>query len=146
MNKSKPYSISIIHINIRFLQKKFQFTPGFLCLLQNNSDIICLSEFGINQTFLINIDMPNYKLYRDDFPTRTGEVSVYVSKKISVEIMSKLLLDIDEYKNIWLKLIQTDLVIGAIYLHPKNNVTLFLEQLNNKLENLKSRKSIKSVT
>ena len=107
-------------------------------LLPNNPDIICLSESRINQTLLINIDVPNYRLYRDDSPTRAGGVAVYVNNNISVEIMSKLILNIDECENIWLKLIQTDLVISAIYRYPKNIVTLFLEQLKNKLENLKS--------
>ena len=115
MNKSKPYSLSVIHINIRSLQKNFVSLQEFLFLLPNNLNIICLFEFRINQTLLINIDMPNYKLYRDDSFTRAGGVAVWVNYKISVEIMFKLFLNIDEYENIWLKLVQTDLVINAIF-------------------------------
>ena len=100
VNKSKPYPLNIIHINICSLQKNFDSLQEFLYLLPNNLDIICLSESRIKQTFLINIDMSTHKLYRDDSPTRAGGVAVYVNNKILAEIMSKLLSNIDGCENI----------------------------------------------
>ena len=51
-------SISIIRINIRSLQKNFDFLQEFLCLLPNMPKIICLSESRINQKPLINLELP----------------------------------------------------------------------------------------
>ena len=54
--------ISIIHINIRSLLKNFDSLQEFLCLLPTMPKIICLSESGINQKPLINLELPIYNL------------------------------------------------------------------------------------
>ena len=83
-------SISIIHINIRSLQKNLDFLQEFLRLLPNMPKIICLSESRINQKPLINLDLPNYKLEHIDSPTPAGGVAVYVSNELRIEIVSNL--------------------------------------------------------
>ena len=50
-------SISIIHINIRSLQKNFDSLQEFLCLLPTMPKIICLLESRINQKPLINLEL-----------------------------------------------------------------------------------------
>ena len=48
-------------------------------------------------------------------------------------MIPELFLDIDGCENLWLKLNDADVVISAIYRHPKNNSKLFLDHLNNSL-------------
>jgi len=76
----------------------------------------------------------------NDSPTCAGGIAVYVSKNLLVEIISKLCLNIEGCKDMWIKLRQTDILFGVIYRHPKNNTKLFLEELKKKLEQLKANK------
>lgn len=109
-------------------------------LLPRFPQIICLSEARINQTPLINIELPNYKLLHNDSPTRAGGVAIYVASNINIEIVSELYLNIEGCENIWIKLCDTDVIIAAIYRHPKNRVKTFIEHLNVNLELLKNSK------
>ena len=133
-------SISIIHINICSLQKNFDSLQEFLCLLPNMPKIICLSESRINQKPLVNLELPSYKLVHIDSPTPAGEVAVYVSNELRIEIVSNLSLNIDGCENMWIKLCHLDIILGVIYRHPKSNVKLFVDELNKTLEQLKTTK------
>ena len=123
-------SISIIRINIRSLQKNFDFLQEFLCLLPNMPKIICLSESRINQKPLINLELPNNKLIHIDSPTPAGGVAVYVSNKLRIEIVSNLSLNIDGCENMWIKLCHLDIILEVIYRPPKSSAKLFVDELN----------------
>ena len=56
-----------------------------------------------------------------------------MNNNICAELIPELFLDIDGCENLWLKLNDADVVISAIYRHPKNNSKLFLDHLNNSL-------------
>jgi len=111
-------------------------------LLPNSLNIICLSESRINQKSLSNIDLLNYKILHNDSSTCAGAVVVYVSKNLQVEIISKLCLNIEGCEDMSIKLCQTDILYGVIYRHPKNNIKLFLEEINKKWNNLMQIKFI----
>ena len=88
----------------------------------------------------INIELPDYKLFRNDSLTRAGGVAVYVADTLNAEIISSLYLDITGCKNIWSKMNCLNIVFGVIYRQPSNNTKLFLEQLNKNLELLNNAK------
>ena len=67
--------MGFIHINIRSLQKTFNFLQEFLCLLPKIPEIICLTESRINKDSLINIELLDFKHFCNDFVTRTGGVT-----------------------------------------------------------------------
>ena len=100
MNESNTSTLSILHVNICSLQKNFDSLQEFLYLLPRFPQIICLSEARINQTPLINIELPNYKLLHNDSPTRAGGVAIYVACNIDIEIVSELYLNVDGCENI----------------------------------------------
>ena len=137
---SNSNSVSIIHINIRSLQKNFDSLHEFLCSLPTRPKIICLSESRINHKPFINIELPDYKFVHIDSPTSAGGVAVYISSELRFNIFFNLRLDIDGCENIWLKLCHSDLLLGVIYRHPRSNVKLFTNQLNKTLEQLKTFK------
>ena len=96
-------SIGFIHINIRSLQKNFDsLQKKFLCLLPEIPEIICLIESRINKYSLINIELPDYKLFCNDSVTRGGGVAVNLADNFNAEIISRLCLDITGCENIWL--------------------------------------------
>ena len=130
-------SISIIHMNIRSLQKILILCKNFCVCMPK---IICLSESRINQKPLINLELPNYKLVHIDSPTPAGGVAVYVSNELRIEIVSNLSLNIDGCENMWIKLCHLDIILGVIYRHPKSNVKLFVDELNKTSEQLKTTK------
>ena len=138
---SNSNSISIIHINIRSLQKNFDSLHEILCSLPIRPKIICLYESRINHKPFINIELPDYKFVHIDSPTSAGGVAVYISSELRFNILFNLSLDIDRCENIWLKLCHSDLLLGVIYRHPLiSNVKLFTDQLNKTLEQLKTSK------
>ena len=133
-------SISIIHIDIRSVQKNLDSLQEFLCLLPTMPKIICLSKSRTNQKPLINLELPNCKLDYIDSPTPAGGVAVYVSNELSIKIVSNLSLNIDECENMLIKLCHLDIILGAIYRHPKSNAKLFVDELNKTLAQLKTTK------
>ena len=133
LNKSNSKSLNIFHFNIRSLPKNYDLLHEFLCILPISPEIICLSESRINHQPLSNLDLPGYKLFHNDSATRAGGVAIYVNNNICAELIPQLVLDIDGCENLWLKLDDADVVISAIYRHPKNNSKLFLDHLNNSL-------------
>ena len=140
--KSKPNRpmLNIIHVNIRSLQKNFETLQELLCLLPLTPQIICLSETRIFCNSLINIDLPNYKLYHTDSTTRAGGVAIYVLDTIQVQILSNLSLNVNGCEDIWIKLSLSDIIIGVIYRHPPtNNIKQFLDQMNKNLELLNNK-------
>ena len=105
----------------------------FLCILPISPQIICLSESRINHQPLSNLDLSGLKLFHNDSATRAGGVAIHVNNNICAELIPELFLNIDGCENLWLKLNDADVVISAIYRHPKNNSKLFLDHLNNSL-------------
>ena len=133
-------SVNIIHINIRSLQKNFDSLQEFLCLLPKIPEIFCLTKSRINKDSLINIELLDFKLFRNDSVTRAGGVAVYVADTFNAEIILSLYLNITGCENIWLKMNCLNIVFGVIYRHLSNNTKLFLEQLNKNLELLNNPK------
>ena len=133
-------SVSFIHINIRSQQKKFDSLQEFMCLLPKIPEVICLTESRIKKDSLVNIELPDFKLFRNDSVTRTGGVAVYVADTFNAEIILSLYLDITGCENIWLKMNCLNIVFGVIYRLLSNCTKLFLEQLNKSLELLDNAK------
>ena len=104
----------------------------FLCLLSKISEIICLSESQINEDSLINIELLDFKLFRNDSVTQAGGLAVYVAYTFNAETISSLYLDITDCENICLKMNCLNIVFGVIYKHPSNSTKLFLETIEQK--------------
>ena len=133
-------SFSVIHLNIRSLQKNFDSLQEFLCSLPHLPHIICLSETRLNYLPLTNIELPGYKLLLVDSTTRAGGVTIYHSISLTVDIIFNPGLDIIGCESLWIKLNCPDVITGLIYRHPKNDVKLFLQKLNTILEQYNNKK------
>ena len=111
-----------------------------MCLLPKIPEVICLTESRIKKDSLVNIELPDFKLFRNDSVTRTGGVAVYEADTFNAEIILSFYLDITGCENIWLKMNCLNIVFGVIYRHLLNCTKLFLEQLNKSLELLDNAK------
>ena len=47
---------------------------------------------------------------------------LYLSKQIQYEVLMEIHMDISGWENIWVKLIDFNVILANIYRHPKNNL------------------------
>jgi len=133
-------TLSIIHVNIRSLQKNFDALYEFLCAQPSSPDIICITETRLKTTPLLNIDISGYSFVHNDSTTNAGGVAMYISNALPYSLLSNVHMDIDECENIWIKLLGSNLTIATIYRHPKNDLLSFMDVLNKNLEKFKNSK------
>ena len=72
--------------------------------------------------------------------TTAGGVAMYISDALQFSVLNNLQLTVNECKNIWIKLHDSNLIISTIYRHPKNDARVFIDALNTNLEKVKSNK------
>ena len=132
--------LCFIHINIRSLQKNFDSLQEFLCLQPNLPDVICLTETRLKQQSLLNVNLSGYSLIHHDSPTNAGRVAKYLSKQIQYEVLTEMHMGISGCENIWVKLIDFNVILANIYRHPKNNLQNFINATNCNLERMKCSK------
>ena len=78
--------ISLLHVNIRSLNKQENFDALYVTLLPFTADIMCVSETRLTGDPLINTAIQNYKFVHADSVTNAGEVGVYVSSKFRFQV------------------------------------------------------------
>ena len=139
-NSKLKDSLSIIHFNVRSLQKNFDAFYEFLCNQPCSPDIICVTETRLKTQPLLNIDISGYTFVHIDSPTAAGGVAMYISNALQFSVLNNLQLTVNECENIWIKLHDSNLIISTIYRHPKNDAQVFIDALNTNLEKVRSNK------
>ena len=97
------------------------------------------SETRLQEQPLINIDIFGCSFIHNDSPTNAGGVTMYISTAIQHSILTEVQMDKDGCKNIWIKRKDSNVIIGTIYRHPKNDLQKFIVGLNTSLEKLKKQ-------
>ena len=103
-NSKLKDSLSIIHFNVRSLQKNFDAFNEFLCNQPCSPDIICVTETRLKTQPLLNIDISGYTFVHIDSPTAAGGVAMYISNALQFSVLNNLQLTVNECENIWIKL------------------------------------------
>ena len=78
LNFSEISNLSILHINIRSLQKHINNLQEFLSNSNFFPDIIAITETLIKDQLAINIDIPGYKFFFVKSFNNAGGVGVYM--------------------------------------------------------------------
>ena len=148
--KPNQTTMSIIHINIRSLNKpeNFEALHEFLTLLPYSLDIVCVSETRLKGNPLINISLPDYNFVHSDSVTNAGGVAVYVSTKYKFKLDCDLEMILNGCKKLWLNIKTNDIsnqkfTVGVIYRHPNysnSTVKEFSEALCNSINKTTNRK------
>ena len=88
-NSSMPNcnnSLTILHLNIKSLNKNFDQLHEFLVSIRIRPDVICLTKTRIKNDPLVNITIPQYKFYHVDSQISAGGVAVYVSDNFTSKL------------------------------------------------------------
>ena len=134
----------IIHVNISSLQSYFQNLTQFLKCMKTPPSIILLSETRTNVEPHTNIDIPGYTFFHFPSSTIVGGVGAYFSNLISFTEIKCLKLKTKGCEDLWFEVQfpgRTDrYTIAVIYRHPENNVNIFLDALDDKLQILNNNR------
>ena len=148
--KPNQTTMSIIHINIRSLNKpeNFEVLHEFLTLLPYFPDIVCVLETRLKGNPLINISLPDNNFVHSDSVTNAGGVAVYVSTKYKFKLDCDLEMKLNGCEELWLNIKTNDIsnqkfTVGVIYRHPNysnSTVKEFSEALCNFISKITNRK------
>ena len=131
-------SLSIIHLNIRSLNKNFDKLYDFLVCLLFTLDVLCLSESRIKKQLLVNINLSGYSFVNVDPVGNAGGVVMYVRNDL--KITQEQNIHLHGCESLWLTLYQPNtnkkLTIATIYRHPSQATDKFVEDFSNCLEKL----------
>ena len=146
-NSSMPNcnnSLTILHFNIRSLNKNFDHLHEFLVSIRIRPDVICLTETRIKNDPLVNITIPQYKFYHVDSQTSAGGVAVYVSDNFTSKLCPNQYV-MPNSECLWLELSTPNsnekFAVGTVYRHPDHStVNNFLDRFSDCLNDLSNSK------
>lgn len=132
MFDSNPNDISLLHANLRSLNRNFEYFENLLHTLNNfKFSVIGISETWLHENSPDLFNLPNYKLIRADRKgKRGGGVAFYIAEKLKFKIRSdvKLL----HAETLFIEIENTgfkNIIIGLIYRPPGSNFDLFYKEL-----------------
>ena len=126
---------------MRSLQKHFNAFQEFPFLQPNLPDVIYISETRIKNYAVLDINVFGYSFIHNDSHTNARGFAMYISIMIQYNLLTDIHMDITDSENIWINISESNLIIGTIYRHPKNDIQTSNNILSSKLEQLKSIKS-----
>ena len=140
--KSGP-NLFIFHCNTRSLSKNFDTLEEILNSLDSMPDILGITETKLNQFSATNLDLNNYNLFRTDSKTNAGGTALYISNTLKAIPRYDIGFDMDQVESTWCQIDngkKRSIVVGCIYRHPNNNLTNFIDQLNNIIKSINPNK------
>ena len=131
--------ISLLHMNIRSLDRHWGEFISLLNSLDFNFDIIALTEIGTKNLKERTAFMKDYNFYYDvPLKNKFGGAGILVKKELKVTERRdlKICSEADmETENVWYEITdnKNKLIVGTVYRHPgnKNNMVKFCEKLEN---------------
>lgn len=133
------HEVTLLHVNIRSMQKNFEFFSVMLARLKISFDVIVLSECWINDSSIIK-QIDGYTSYNTKkYINKSGGVIIYVNTKWSANVTEP---DIDEANGLVVEVPKAFTVIG-IYRSPSfTNPAAFINSLETYLKNHTSTSSL----
>lgn len=138
-------ALTIVHVNIRSLQKNCNSLQQFICSFPSTPSIICVSETKLRSNPATDIDIPGYNFFHCPSQTKAGGVAMYVKAELDFLPQSTDMLSGPLIESCWGKLSwnnhckkkkSNNIVIGVIYRHPSQETDVFIDKLNALLDNL----------
>ena len=137
MNQTKN-KFSILHMNIRSLNKNYLKIENMLLELNEYSDVIALTETKIKESGTkVNRVLNGFTFVHNDTKTSAGGVDIYIKSNICFKLRQDLEIKCRDYESIWIEILQNGKinVIGVIYRHPNYNFQEFQNNFLNTLHN-----------
>ncbi|XP_065664405.1 uncharacterized protein LOC136086066 [Hydra vulgaris] len=136
-------SFSILHVNIRSLQKNFDSLKQFLYKVNMNFQIICLSETWCDDKNIennYNFHLPNYKVIHQ---IRTsgkvgGGLCIFIKNSLLYKVKSDLSSTTNDYESLCIELVNKtskNIIIHALYRPPSGSIKVFEDHIRNVIKN-----------
>ena len=100
---------------------------NFFINIQRMPEVIAVSETKLNSFSTSNVNIPNYKLLRNDSNTCAGEVGLYIEDTIKLRVRDDLLLNLQHCEDLWIEIESkfSTFIFALIYRHPKQKFLYF---------------------
>ena len=114
----------------------------FFINIQRMPEVIAISETKLNSFSTSNVNIPNYKLLRNDSNTCAGGVGLYIKNTIKLRVRDDLLLNLQHCENLWIEIESkfSSFIFVVTYRHPEQKIPLFHEKLCENLSKLENKK------
>ena len=129
--------MSILHLNIRSINKNFDTFKNFSSTLNYNFSIICFSETWLDETNTknSNYEPPGYYTIHLIRQNRKGcEVPIYTKKVLNFKIKDDLSINCKDVESLCIELLfenKSNTLINVLYRPPNGETESFAKILNN---------------
>ena len=146
LKKCSP-EISLMHLNIRSLNKHRSKLTTFLDTLNIEFDIIALTEIGKNNTDNNLAFFENYQTFYESPRTNFGGTCILAKNKFSINERADLKMSSNtsetKIEDTWLELNEEDsnnnLILGVVYRHPNTPIENFNKEITKTIEKIKTK-------
>ena len=139
--------LSIFHMNIRSLNSNQSSLLQLLYSIDNDFDIIILSEIWSNNIdFYCNL-LKGYTLHHDlPINSNCGGLGIFIQNKIKAKLRPELSLQKspqNRVEDIWMEITKNkkQYIIGGIYRHPDQNISGFSAALDDVLNSIAAKRT-----
>ena len=128
------YKFSLLHLNIRSLQRNVDRLTDLLANLDLQFSVIGISETWLSESSH-SVDIDGFNFIQKNRPNRPGGgVGLYISSDLKFKFRADLSFDdIDVAESLFIEIVRPlgkNIVVGVIYRPPNQNVNEFLTKNN----------------
>ena len=131
LGDDKDENVSVLHLNIRSINKNFENFKMFLSNLNLSFSIICFSETWLNDSNVdnSNYELPNYvSVHQIRNSYKGGGISVYIHKNFEFKIRTDLSINSKDIESIGMELPyekRRNTLFDVVYRPPNGKIELF---------------------
>ena len=143
MNKT-DYNVSLLHLNIRSLDKHNTELMALINSTDKMFDIIALTEIGKkNIENRAGLYKDSYNLVYEMPDSNFGGAAFLIRKEINFKLRNDLTMNSPDYENIWVEINKDGktIILGCIYRHPSSDIKAFTDALENNLTQIDKEKT-----
>ena len=130
LTKISQDSFSVLHLNVRSLNKNFESFKQLLCNLKFEFRIICLSETWCDDNSSSLFELPDYNLlFQNRVSRKGGGVCIYLHKSLIYKERNDLSINSDDIQSLSVEITNKttkNIIMNAIY-RPPNGDTKYVK-------------------
>ena len=139
-------SLSLMHVNIRSLSKRFDELKTVLLMSKIKIDHIGITELKqqVGEDFIVNVDMEGYHKYNQPSKSASRGVVIYVNSSLDHSKIDELSKTEDDFESLWIEIKNNkkkNIICGCIYRHPNTYSVRFIEYIESTFSNIDCNKN-----
>ena len=104
---------------------------------------IAISETKLKEESTTNVNLPGYRFFRNDSPTLTGGVGLYLKETLQYRVRNDLPLEANKCEDLWIEIESKQgnksLIVAVVYRHPNISIFSFQNKLFDTLMKLENQ-------